>query len=307
MNFYLTIALNVIYTIYLLIITSIKALIKFLIPYKYRCKNIKDEKVLITGSGSGLGRLVAKKLAQLGALCVLVDIDETANRKTANEILIEGGKAFTFKCDLSNRDEINKLTEDIKSKVGSIDILINNAGIVTGKKFLDSSDKAIEKTFQVNTLSHFWLTKAFLPDMLEKNHGHVVTVASMAGIFGTAGLCDYCASKYAAVGFDESLRMELLRLDKTGVKTTLVCPYYINTGMFDGVKSHLVPILEPDYVAEKIVEAILTNQKMLMLPRLMYFLYAFKGLLTHEVENFAAMDFIKTGLSMDEFKGRKTD
>lgn len=81
------------------------------------------------------------------------------------------------------------------------------------------------------------MTKAFLPDMLEKNHGHIVTVASVAGLFGNAGLCDYCASKFAAVGFDESLRNELVNLNKTGVHTTVVCPYYINTGMFQGVKS----------------------------------------------------------------------
>ncbi len=73
--------------------------------------------------------------------------------------------------------------------------------------------------------------------MLEKNHGHLVTIASSAGLFGVAGLGDYCASKYAAVGFEESLRNELVRLNKTGVYTTVVCPYFINTGMFDGVKS----------------------------------------------------------------------
>lgn len=121
------------------------------------------------------------------------------------------------------------------------------------------------------------MTKSFLSKMLEKNHGHIVTVASMAGHFGTAGLCDYCASKFAVVGFDESLRNELIRMNKTGVKTTVVCPYYINTGMFNGVKSNMIPLLEPGYVADKIVEAILTDQKVLMLPRIMYFISALKG------------------------------
>ena len=79
--------------------------------------------------------------------------------------------------------------------------------------------------------------KAFLPKMIEKNHGHLVTIASMAGKFGSAGLCDYCASKFAVVGFDESVRNDLVRLKKNGVKTTVVCPFYINTGMFKGAKS----------------------------------------------------------------------
>lgn len=84
------------------------------------------------------------------------------------------------------------------------------------------------------------LAKCFLPNMLETNHGHVVTIASAAGLFGVAGLCDYSASKFAAVGFDDSLRNELVRLNKTGVHTTCVCPYYIDTGMFDGTKSEYV-------------------------------------------------------------------
>ncbi len=127
---------------------------------------------------------------------------------------------------------------------------------MTGKKFLDSTDSAIERTFQVNAMAHFWvisivffkisfesyrnyfefkLGKALIPSMIEKNHGHIVTIASLAGLFGIAGLSDYCASKFAAVGFDESLRNEFSALGKTGIKTTVVCPYYIKTGMFDGV------------------------------------------------------------------------
>ena len=79
--------------------------------------------------------------------------------------------------------------------------------------------------------------KAFVPDMISKNHGHVITIASAAGLFGTAGLMDYCASKFGAVGINESLMMELEAIGCTGVNTTVVCPYFIDTGMFDGVKS----------------------------------------------------------------------
>lgn len=81
------------------------------------------------------------------------------------------------------------------------------------------------------------MVKSFLPSMLEKNYGHVVTIASVAGLYGTPSLCDYSASKSAVIGFDDSLRNELIRLEKTGVKTTCVCPYYINTGMFKGASS----------------------------------------------------------------------
>ena len=79
--------------------------------------------------------------------------------------------------------------------------------------------------------------KAFLPEMISRDRGHIVTVSSSAGMFGVTGLSDYCSSKFAAVGFHESVRAELCALSKTGVEMTLVCPYVINTGMFDGVKS----------------------------------------------------------------------
>ena len=83
----------------------------------------------------------------------------------------------------------------------------------------------------------FQTVKAFLPAMVARNSGHIVSIASSAGLFGVTGLADYCASKFAAVGFDESLRFELEAMGKTGVHTTVVCPYYINTGMFDGVQT----------------------------------------------------------------------
>ena len=83
----------------------------------------------------------------------------------------------------------------------------------------------------------FQTTKAFLPAMVERNHGHVVSIASVAGLLGVAGLCDYSSSKFGAYGFNESLQMELAATGKHDVHTTVVCPFYINTGMFDGVKT----------------------------------------------------------------------
>lgn len=129
--------------------------------------------------------------------------------------------------------------------------------------------------------------------MISKNHGHVITIASGAGLFGVAGLIDYCASKFGAVGINESLSMELDSLGCTGVNTTCVCPFFINTGMFDGVKSRfeilysispsihssihrvpwLLPILSPEYAVNKIMDAYHSNQTMLMMPRFIYISY----------------------------------
>jgi len=143
--------------------------------------------------------------------------------------------------------------------------------------------------------------------MLKKNHGHVVSIASTAGMVGVAGLCDYCASKYGALGFNESLRGELQKLRKTGVKTTVVCPYYINTGMFDGVKTRFgsaLPILTPQYATEKIMESILTDQELLVLPRFCYLVPLLRFFLPVR-----AMDevfwFLGVNHTMDGFNGRK--
>jgi all-trans-retinol dehydrogenase (NAD+) len=126
-----------------------------------------------------------------------------------------------------------------------VDILINNAGIVSGKKILDITERDLKKTFDVNAISHVFTVKEFLPEMLKQDKGHIVSIVSVAGIIGVPGLSDYCGSKFAAFGIDESLRLELKNL-KSNVTTTCVCPYFINTGMFEGVKTDfpLLPMLD---------------------------------------------------------------
>merc|ERR1711970_626535 len=172
----------------------------------------------------------------------------------------EGGKAFTYTVDVSNREIIYEMADRIKKEVGDITILVNNAGIVSGTYLLDTPDHKITKTFDVNVMSHFWTIKYFLPKMIEMKKGHIANVASMAGHAGTNKLVDYCASKFAAVGIDEALRVELFVQGHSDyIKTTVVCPYYISTGMFSGVYSKIIPILEPDFVADQVVDGTLSN------------------------------------------------
>ncbi|CAG7825998.1 unnamed protein product [Allacma fusca] len=119
--------------------------------------------------------------------------------------------------------------------------------------------------------------KSFLPGMVKEDHGHIVTIASTAGLVGVNRLVDYCASKYAAVGFHEALSTELRgELGLSGINTTLVCPYYINTGMFDGVKSKLISILDPHDVVNDVIAGILTNQELIIIPRYVLYLIVAK-------------------------------
>jgi all-trans-retinol dehydrogenase (NAD+) len=247
-----------------------------LVPFK----DISGEIVLITGAASGIGRLMAFEFAKRKATVVLWDINEEANEVVANEIQQQGLQAYSYSCDVSKREEIYKVARRVTEEVGDVTILVNNAGIGTSKSLLESPDNLIQKTMDVNALAHIWLLKAFLPKMMESNHGHIVTIASAAGLFGVNSLLPYCASKFAAIGIAESLGVELAVNQKDGIRTTCVCPYYINTGMFEGASTrfpHLLPIVTPEYAVEKIMEAVLTDEVMLIFPRLVYLIYMVKG------------------------------
>ncbi|CAC5380581.1 unnamed protein product [Mytilus coruscus] len=293
-------------TFFFILYYWIQAIVLAFIPASWRAKDVAGETVLVTGAGSGIGRLIALRFARLGCRLVLWDVNEKGNEETAKQIKALGSYVKTYKIDLSDRDAIYSVAAKTKEEVGDVDILVNNAGIVTGKKFLNCPDSMIQKTFEVNTLAHFWTCKAFLPGMMERNHGHIVNIASSAGYLGVNGLADYCASKFAAVGFDESMRFELEMMGKE-VKTTVVCPFYINTGMFDGAKTRwpfILPILEPEDTVNKIVDAVLCNQHIVMLPKSLYLFMALKGVVSTKVLALICLYFGASN-SMDDFKGRQ--
>ncbi|MDX2170096.1 MAG: SDR family oxidoreductase, partial [Deltaproteobacteria bacterium] len=227
--------------------------------------DISGQHALITGGASGIGRLMARQLAARGARVTVWDINATALDAAVAEL---GPTARGFVCDVSDRHQVYARATDTEAAGGPVDILINNAGIVSGKDFLELPDEKIEATFDINVLALFWTTKAFLPGMIARNRGHVVTIASASGYIGVAKLADYAASKWAAVGFDESLRAEL-RTTAPGVITTVVCPFYIDTGMFRGVQSRfplLLPILKEHDVATRVVQAIANNRRRVVMP-----------------------------------------
>jgi len=275
-------------------------------------KDIQNKLILITGGSSGIGRIMAFAFAEKKARVIIWDVNSEAVKAAEDEAQ---GKNLFIKgmiCDVSNPGDVcaqaKKLTEDF----GHLDILINNAGVVShkgsdsipGPLFLSVPDERIRKTIEINTLSLFWTCKAFLPSMIERNSGHIVTISSSAGIIGVKGLSDYSASKFAAFGFDESLRMEFKRM-KSAIKTTVVCPFFIDTGMFHGVKTRfplLLPILKSEYAAKKIVAAVLKNKQQLFMPCFVRSVF-FLRILPVQVLDFAANI---TGIShaMDDFKGR---
>ncbi|XP_074946475.1 estradiol 17-beta-dehydrogenase 11-like [Phalacrocorax aristotelis] len=247
-----------------LIYSYLEALVKLFLPVKR--KSVSGELVLITGAGHGVGRATALEFAKRQSRLVLWDVSKHGVEDTAAECKSLGATVQAFVVDCSKREEIYSAAEKVRKEIGDVSILVNNAGVITAADLLSTQDHQIERMFEVNILAHIWTTRAFLPTMMSNNHGHIVTVASAAGHFGTSFMVAYCSSKFAAVGFHKALTEELSTLGKDGIKTTCLCPVFINTGFVKNPSTRLGKILETEEVVEALMEGILTNQKMVFVP-----------------------------------------
>jgi all-trans-retinol dehydrogenase (NAD+) len=259
--------------------------------------------VLITGGGSGIGRRMAIGAARRGANVVIWDISTERGEAVRDEI-----RAHRLPCEAHTVDVTDKAAVRAAAEAtGPVDVLVNNAGVVSGRPLLETSDAAIERTMAVNVLALYWVTRAFLPGMVERRRGTVVTVASAAGLVGVARQTDYSASKWAAVGFTESLRAEL-RTGRTGVRTLVVCPYFIDTGMFEGVQSRfpwLLPILKEGDVARAILDGVESGKQQLVLPRLVGLVPPARMLPVRAFDAFC--DVMGINQTMAHFTGRPGD
>jgi len=275
---------------------------------KFSAKSLKGQIILVTGAASGLGRLMSLRFASMGAKVVLWDVNGDGLQQVAKNISSNGGTCHSYIVDLGSREDIYKTATKVKSEVGKVDILVNNAGIVSGKCILDPqfSDERAALTLKINTEAHIWTTRAFVPEMAATNKGHIVTLASAAGIVGTAGLTDYSASKFGAFGFDEALRLEFKKKGLTGCHTTCVCPFYIDTGMFAGAKSKwwFLPMLKQEWVVEQIITGIVQNKNYVILPSIVNLIFFGRLFFpTWFADGLTA--FLGVSNSMDDFVGRQ--
>jgi all-trans-retinol dehydrogenase (NAD+) len=266
--------------------------------------SLRGSTVLITGAAMGMGRLLALEVAKKGAShVVLWDLDKTGLASVKSEVTAAGASASTSVVDVTDHKAVTTAAKRALKDVGRVDVLINNAGVVSGKNFLELEPADIERTFAVNTLALYWTTRALLPGMVERDHGRIVTIASAAAFAGVAKQTDYAASKHAAFGFTESLRAEL-RQANSAVTTLTVCPYYVNTGMFDGVKSGsaLLPIQEPQPTVERIVQAIESTRREILLPPMVWSVRFFRLFPASWFDVIA--DLFGINKSMAAFRGR---
>ena len=267
----------------------------------------KDRNVLITGGASGIGKIMGRMALERGASTLMIwDINPQNISLTINE-LSQYGKVRGYIVDVSRNDLIIETYNKVKAECGNVDILINCAGIVTSNKTFDQqTTDEILRTMNINTIAPMLVTRAILPDMLRRQTGHVCTIASAGGMLGNPRMSVYGASKWGAIGWSDSMRIEL-QANKSKVHVTTVAPYYINTGMFDGVKSRIIPILKPEYVSKKVIRAIEKNRTFCGIPFGFHFIRFWQAMLPTKAFDWLFGEVFGIYHTMDNFTGRKTE
>jgi dehydrogenase/reductase SDR family member 7B len=228
-----------------------------------------NKRVWITGASSGIGEALALALAHQGAQLVLSARNESELHRVATKCREAGaGIVIVQVLDLEQHATLPGLVQNVLSKVGKIDVLINNGGISQRSLAKDTALEVDQKLMAINYFGTVALTKAVLPSMLTHHLGHIVTITSLTGKFGTPYRSSYAASKHALHGFFDSLRAELVQ---ASIKVTLVCPGFVRTnvsinaltgsGSKQGTMDEATDKgMDPDQLARKILRAI-ENEK----------------------------------------------
>lgn len=266
----------------------------------------ENANVLITGGASGIGKIMGRMALEKGAKCFIIwDINLVGIEATRKE-LSKYGNVKGYVVDVSNNEIVNIAYRKTVEDCGDIDILINCAGIITSNKTFDQqTPEEIVKTMNINTIAPMFVARAMLPDMLKRNRGHVCTIASAGGMISNPKMSVYAASKWGVIGWSDSVRIELQEM-KSDVHFTTVAPYYINTGMFDGVKSRIIPILKPEYVAKRVIRAIERNKAFRGIPFGFHFIRFWQAILPTRIFDFFFGQVFGIYHTMDQFTGRKS-
>ena len=265
---------------------------------------IKGSNVLITGGASGIGKIMGRMALEKGARNLIIwDINIAAIEAVKQEFK-ELGNVYGYRVDVSSNDTVVNTYKRVLEDCGEVDILINCAGIVTSNKTFDQmSADEITRTININTIAPMFVAHAMLPDMLRRNRGHICTITSAGGMLSNPKMSVYAASKWGATGWSDSVRIELQEM-KSKVRITTVAPYYINTGMFDGVKSPIIPILKPEYVSRKVLRAIEKNKNFAGIPFGFHFIRFWQAFLPTRVFDFFFGKVFGIYHAMDQFTGR---
>lgn len=266
-------------------------------------KRLSGKKVLITGGASGIGKIMVRLFLERKAKVIIWDISQSKIDETLSEFANKGS-IYGYQVDVANIEQIQETAKIIKNEIGVVDVLINNAGIVVGKYFHEHSILDISKTMEINANAPMFIAKEFLEDMIRQNSGHICNIASSGGIISNPKMSVYSASKWAVIGWSDSLRIEMKQLKKE-VNVTTIMPYYINTGMFGGVQSK-IPILEPEATALTIIKSVEQNKKMVTIPGYIYrFTRLGQAILSINAFDWLAGSVLGIYKTMEHFTGHK--
>ena len=265
--------------------------------------------VVITGAARGMGELYARRAADEGAAAIaLWDMDPDGLARLQFELEALGARVHSTTVDISDRVAVETAAARMLAEIGVPDILVNNAGIVRGKVFWEhDSERDIEATLRVNTLAPMWLTRALLPAMLEDaaRAKRILNIASAAGTLANPNMSVYAASKWAMIGWSDSLRLELERIPGGNVAVTTFLPSYVSTGMFSGARGPLLtPIMRPEAAVEAAWRGMLAGAPIVAKPWTVKLAMALRGVLPTGLWDLIADRVFKVYSSMDHFTGR---
>ena len=221
---------------------------------KKQPRTLYGQVVAITGGARGIGKATAQALVRQGARVGIGDLDVDLARETAEAL---GGDAEAFELNVCDRASFARFLDEVERALGSLDVLINNAGIMPLGPFDEEDDATTLRQIDINVIGVITGCKLVVPKMKARGRGHIVNIASMAGRVGYANAVTYCTTKFAVVGLSEALRAELRG---TGVDLSVVCPGVVNTELGSGLnETRGLKVVEPEEVADAIVEALRLN------------------------------------------------
>jgi 3-oxoacyl-[acyl-carrier protein] reductase len=200
---------------------------------------------LVTGASRGIGAAIARALADAGADLALLSTRKGGCDAALRHARGAGVRAEAWACNISKPKELDRVLREVKEKLGAVEVLVNNAGTVFYKRFVDTSDAAIDQTLAVNLAAQCYLARRVLPSMLKKKWGRIVNISSISATMGTPKLTAYCASKWGVNGFTKALASELTG---TGVTATAVMPGSTDTEML--AQLGFKPNMKPEEIAE---------------------------------------------------------
>lgn len=208
---------------------------------------------LVTGGARGIGKATAQAFARQGMTVAIGDLDATLAEQAAAEI---GNGAVGLALDVTNRESFESFVATAEERLGPIDVLVNNAGIMALGRFLDEDDATAARQIDINLHGVIYGMKIALQRMQPRNTGHIVNIASQAGKYGAPGGATYSATKHAVIGLTEAVRGEL-RLENSDIELSYVMPYVVNTELGAGAaQARGFKNLEPGDVADAIVDAL---------------------------------------------------